>query len=382
MKKSGKPSRPCFDAGSKYCPCYLALSGDCVACSLLRGEVTCDCGWSGICVYQEFLRNRGTSREGRTAMTSEIKEKMAIHETTTEGTTEVGTEVAAEATKPDGDVKNPARLPTGAGTPGRRAYILKLKVPPEMARWCIFPGSFILVRPTDTFERFNVPLSVMEALEDTVKVAMEIVGPKTKAIETALKGGITLTVTGPFWSGLQGLPLLRRFAGGTVLAVAKGMGQAGIVQVARYVVERGGRLRALLGPGSLGRIFIREDLINLGAEVEILPKERDHNMGRISREIQTGEYDLVVSGNSDAQHKALRFLLSEAFGAENPEHVEMTGEEAFSRDHSLHRKTVPAFAWLSNLTMTCGDGICGSCLVGGLRGCKACLTPEYALATF
>ena len=41
----------CADAGGKFCPCHLGKSGDCIKCSLIRGEKTCDCKWQGVCIY-------------------------------------------------------------------------------------------------------------------------------------------------------------------------------------------------------------------------------------------------------------------------------------------------------------------------------------------
>lgn len=313
-----KPSAPCFDAGSVYCPCDLATLGQCVACSILRGQDTCDCGWSGMCVYQEFLRVRKTASPRRRGASAPVIARRDL-------------ECAA----------------------GQQAFILDLSVADQVLAWCALPGSFVLLRPKGSPERFNVPLSVMQLRDGTLSVVVEVRGPKTIALERSCVRGQKVTVVAPFWSGLQGAADLRRHGAGKVLGVAKGIGQAPLVHVTHYVLARGGTLKALLGPGVLGTVFADGLLAREGASVEILPRTKDHNIARIYRDLCQGEYDLLVSEGSDQQHGALLDLLS---SLDSP----------------------PAFAWSSNLSMTCAEGICGSCLVDGFRGCKAHLTSEYA----
>jgi hypothetical protein len=136
-----------------------------------------------------------------------------------------------------------------------------------------------------------------------------------------------------------------------VLAVAKGINQATLVHVAQYVAHRGGTLKTLIGPGTLGTIFVNEALLASGAQTQIMPREKDHNLARVSAELSEGDYDLLVSAGGDVQHKSLIGLL-----------------------RSL--PDPPAFAWSSNLTMTCAEGICGSCLKNGFRGCKSELSAQ------
>ena len=42
----------CIDAGTEYCPCHLAETGDCILCSELCSKTFCDCvNWKGTCIY-------------------------------------------------------------------------------------------------------------------------------------------------------------------------------------------------------------------------------------------------------------------------------------------------------------------------------------------
>ncbi len=310
-----KSSWPCFDAGSDYCPCILAHFGQCVSCSMLRGDVRCDCGWNGICVYDEFTRNRQSVKPGRQEIVAIVIERKEI-----------------------------------ANNGNCRAFWSRLSVTPNLARWSVFPGSFVLLRPRGTREAFNVPISIMETSEDgALEIAVEVQGIKTTALEQALQVKQEVLATGPFWSGLQGYSLLTHLGAKNILVITKGMGQAPVPLIARYIVHRGGNVKIMVGPGKLGQVFITENLQKLKAPFEVLPKATDHNLERYKQEIETGNYDLLISAGSSLQHQGILELLAKS---------------------SLHRK-VPHFLWTSPLRMTCAEGICGSCLVSGFRGCKA-----------
>ncbi len=309
---------PCFDAGSEFCPCSLADLGACVSCSVLRGENSCTCGWNGLCVYHHYLANGKKAR-------SEKRER-------------------------SGQVLSRNDLKEAKGT----AFTVKVQVDPFLAQALVFPGSFLLLRPEGSPVMFNVPLSVMTLKDDGAIMAVQVTGPKTKALSEACKEGESVTYTGPFWSGIQEVRHLKRFASRRTLAVAKGIGQAAVIQAARYVNMAGGTFKALLGPGTLGVIFADKLLEEAGATVLKLPRQNDHNLTHIYAEVTQGGYQAVLSAGSERQHRGIYDLLQ-----------------------SL--KDPPAFVWTSNMTMTCAQGICGSCLAGGFRTCKAQVTPEEGL---
>lgn len=311
-------SAPCFDALSQYCPCDLADLGQCVSCSLLRGQETCTCGWSGLCVYSQFLSNRSKPKPGRKECKATVTRRIDLEPANT------------------------------------TAFIVDLLVEPQVTRALTVPGSFVLLRPQKSASRFNVPLSVMSARDSTVTVAVEVQGPKTAALNRACRENKAVIFLGPFWSGIQEAGRLRSLAGGNILSIAKGISQAAVLQAAQYVKNRGGHIKVLLGPGSLGLIFVDQALEDAGAIVQRLPRQKDHNLTDIYTELATGTYDAVLSAGSERQHRTI-FDLLKSF--DDP----------------------PAFAWTSNLTMVCAEGICGSCLAGGFRGCKAQLVPEDSL---
>ncbi len=75
--------KDCIDAGSEYCPCHLAETGDCILCSQLSGKKFCDCiNWKGVCIYQEFMWNGKKAKEERETYLGKILEKKNIENKT------------------------------------------------------------------------------------------------------------------------------------------------------------------------------------------------------------------------------------------------------------------------------------------------------------
>ncbi|MDU3723748.1 MAG: sulfide/dihydroorotate dehydrogenase-like FAD/NAD-binding protein, partial [Clostridium celatum] len=71
-----KETIDCIDAGTEYCPCHLAESGECILCSQLQGSHFCDClNWKGVCIYQELHDNGGKAKEQRKTYNCKIVER-------------------------------------------------------------------------------------------------------------------------------------------------------------------------------------------------------------------------------------------------------------------------------------------------------------------
>lgn len=299
---SRPPSVPCFDTATRFCPCVLADLGHCVACSLLRGENRCHCGWGGVCVYEEYVRSGERSGPPRHEWEVQVRSREWIA----------------------GDLRRPA-------------FWFQVDVSQELSSSFNLPGSFAIVRSVQRGPEFGVPLSVMMRRENVLTFACEVVGPKTIDLERAARRGAFLMMKGPFWSGLQGIAPQRVFEARRTLVVAKGIGQAPAVFLADLLASRGVSVKLLAGPGSLGTVFA-PGFVDAGRiPVEELPKEADHNLRRILHETTSYRPDLVVSCGGEAQHRALWGAVSSL-----PE--------------------PPLFAWTSEVTMNCAEGICGACL--------------------
>ena len=68
----------CADAGGKFCPCHLGKSGDCIKCSLIRGEKTCDCKWQGVCIYNILQHDKILPVEERMEVSCKVIESIEI----------------------------------------------------------------------------------------------------------------------------------------------------------------------------------------------------------------------------------------------------------------------------------------------------------------
>lgn len=314
-------SVPCFDAATRFCPCVLADLGHCVACSLLRGQNRCDCGWDGVCVYEEYLRSGERSNPPRHEWEVRVRSRGRI-----------------------------------AGDPRRPAFWFRIEVPQELSSSFTVPGSFALVRSAQRAPEFGVPLSVMTLRESVLTFACEVVGPKTIDLERTAKRGASLLIRGPFCSGLQGIPPQKILRVKRTLVVAKGIGQAPAVFLAELLRSKGASVKLLAGPGSLGTVFAPEFLDAGEIPVVELPKEADHNLRRILQETTSYRPDLVVSCGGEVQHRALWRAISRL-----PE--------------------PPLFAWTSEVTMNCAEGICGACLDRSeTRLCKGIVCAEEYFA--
>ncbi len=136
--------KDCIDAGSEYCPCHLAETGDCILCSQLSGKKFCDCiNWKGVCIYQEFIWNGKKAKEERETYLGKIIGKDNIEDKT---------------------------------------IVITIALSHKLCQQLVYPGSFVFLRNKNDFGFYDAPISIMEVNteEDFIKVAIEIRGVKTK----------------------------------------------------------------------------------------------------------------------------------------------------------------------------------------------------------
>lgn len=271
MTVAGKEDFLCADAGTAVCPCFLAEAGKCVQCSLLQGEELCNCRWSGVCIYSEFV---WSGERGRP-----VREEIRITEW----------------------------LKTNIGTD---SVLLEITVPEELARGCQKPGSFVLIKEAAKPSIFYVPMTVMDGSVDPprLKLAVHSVGPKTASLRQA---GGELVIKGPYLNGLFGLRYLERLAGKKALLLVRGICQAASVPVAQSLVRQGNKCIAVFDPGKTEKIFVADYYTDL--KIPILEGSIYEKEGRdlLHRLLRTEQPDLIFSGGSNAQHEdVLRELRS------------------------------------------------------------------------
>jgi len=252
----------CIDAGTDYCPCYLAELNECIMCSQLQGKNFCDCNWRGVCIYQEFVWSGFKAKATRSTIFAKVIEKEILN---------------------------------------KDLLILTLKVPNKMARDLNEPGSFVFLRGISSPSFFDTPMSIMfsDEMEGIIKIAIQINGPKTKLIQECDED---VYLRGPYWNGLLGQRYIKGIHNSDCLVVLRGVAQAPGVIVISKLLNNKNKVFVLLDKGKIGINFIKDYLksydINI-KEVDLLSKEGQE---QLKDYIKDEKIKLVYSGGSDEQH--------------------------------------------------------------------------------
>lgn len=311
----------CVDAGSEFCPCFLAETGDCLICSQLQGLPFCDCvHWKGVCIFQEYVWR--------------------------------GERIASPREIDDAGIVRKAKVSSNT-------YLLRLGVGAEMARKLNMPGSYIFIREKGKPSIFDAPMSVMDADENegTVDILLQRRGSKTKFAEG---GGKDVCVRGPYYNGIMGLKYLKMLKGGGCIIAARGIAQSPAVMVAKKLRSLGSEVTVLLDPGRSRTDFSKSYFEQLGCDVRKTVLLDGARMSGDASALLTqaiGERNaaLIFSGGSDLLHKSILKLKDEI-------------------DRNI------MFCCTNNARICCGEGICGSCGIRDIEGrrikaCKAQIDP-------
>ncbi|AOY77101.1 sulfide/dihydroorotate dehydrogenase-like FAD/NAD-binding protein [Clostridium formicaceticum] len=253
----------CIDAGSDYCPCYLAETMDCITCSHLKGKEFCDCDWRGVCIYQAFIFEGNRKKDPRVDFDAEIVERKKLSD---------------------------------------KIIIFTLKVPHSFARQVNQPGSYIFIRNKDFGQYFDIPISVMHAdcQKDLIQIAVEIHGVKTKTIRSVEK---TMSIRGPYWNGVLGLAYLKQTQNAKCLVITRGIAQAPAVLVINYLLRNNNAIDVLLDQGSADYDFIEE--FCKVKNIEKCNLYEAQGIELLQKKIDTQDYDLLFLGTSDYLQKKL-----------------------------------------------------------------------------
>ncbi|AKL95336.1 hypothetical protein CACET_c18880 [Clostridium aceticum] len=253
----------CIDAGSDYCPCYLAETMDCITCSHLKGKEFCDCDWRGVCIYQSFTFEGNRKKDPRVDFHAEIVERKEL---------------------------------------GDKIIVFTLRVPHSFARQVNQPGSYIFIRNKDFGQYFDIPISVMyvDGQKDLIKIAVEIHGVKTKTIKNVED---SMSIRGPYWNGVFGLEHLKQAQNANCLIVTRGIAQAPAILVTNYLLRNNNAIDVLIDQGSTDYNFIEEfcKVKNLG-KCDLYEPEGIELLQEI---MDKKSYDLIFIGASDYLQKRL-----------------------------------------------------------------------------
>lgn len=291
MRKPAQWSLKCVDAGSEYCPCYLAENGHCFVCSLLAGAESCDCRWSGSCSYLNYWFGSGAiaNRSERTV----IVEKQRLG-----------------------------------------SNLLKIRFALE-AEWLPSysqAGTFLFIRPAFAPSSAAVPISVVDVSGNEVCLVVKCVGPKTSLL---LAADDRVVIRGPYFSGLTDTQILKTTRNEEAVLVAGGMGQSAIVMAAKALLRGGNTIKVCLAPGSANLVYVGEKLRSYGAEVEEVASMRPFGLRVIAGWLTQLKPAVVVCAGPEVLQAAVS---------------------------ALAPSSRTEFVRSQNITMCCGDGLCGSCL--------------------
>ncbi len=260
----------CIDAGSEYCPCYLAEMNNCITCSRLKGKSYCDCNWRGVCIYQEYHFLNYKKKDTREYQEAVIVNREKV---------------------------------------GENILIFTLKTHHTLARQLKQPGSYIFIRNRNLEHYFDIPISIMDVDEqqDHIKIAVEIHGVKTQSIKDVSD---QLLIRGPYWNGLFGLENLKKTRDSRCLIVTRGIAQAPAVLAINYLLRNKNKVDVIIDKGTANT-----DLIKTYTEATIL--EEGCNLysteGRtlLHGSLYNGNYQLVMVGGSDYLQENLFSILDE-----------------------------------------------------------------------
>lgn len=259
MKKAN--NQLCADAGSKYCPCHLAYSGDCIKCPITRGEKVCDCLWQGVCIYNELQHNKNVPVYERKETLCKINEVNEL---------------------------------------GNETFLIKINVPKSMLIDLCSPGAFVLIKSKDrSSDIFNTPISVMDVdFENSIlEVVIKPRGIKTKNIINFEE----VWVKGPYFNGIFGIKQIKSAYQKNTLVILNGLSQVNSINVVKRLLENKNNVVVFINNQATILEVIIEKLKELGVNIQStdLNEDRDFLIDYIRR----NNVEFVYSGGADLFNK-------------------------------------------------------------------------------
>jgi len=314
----------CIDAGTENCPCYLAVTGDCLVCSRLQGKNYCDCEWRGVCIYNEFIQGNRKVNNPRKDFEATIVSKKLYKEDLVVYILDVGKGFSMKASR---------------------------------------PGSYLFVKARGASGYYDIPISVMktDVEQGYVHLAIKVISTKTKAL---LMEEEKLMVRGPYRNGIQGISAIasRRKAELRTLVIAKGIGVAPGILMSQSLQEKG-----------LLDMIIDTEKISDELVTDYLKDEASASAGIIKYMTlaDPGTEETIEAMMREKDYNSVILLVSDYY-------IGKLGD--------LAKKILPSasLAMSNNFHICCGEGLCGSCTVdvpGGktIKMCKCHFLGEEVL---
>lgn len=216
----------CIDAGTRFCPCSLAETGECILCSCLKGEKFCDCiNWKGVCIYGEFINNGKKSKNGRENYECKITNKLHTD----------------------------------------KVFYLKVSIPHSLASELTYVGSFVFMRNKEFESYYDTPISVLEVNteEDYAEFGIEKRGTKTKSIDMADN---ELIIRGPYWNGVFGVKKINSLKEKKTLIITKGIGLIPALPLIKKLKENDNRIVLINDDSGLDLSYVENKIKDFGIE--------------------------------------------------------------------------------------------------------------------
>ena len=319
-----KESIDCIDAGTEFCPCHLAESGECIICSQLHGSHFCDClNWKGVCIYQEFHDNDNKAKKSRKTYSC----------------------IVNESTLYEGDV-----------------LLIKFEAPHKLVIDLAKPGSYVFIRTEDNVY-FDVPISILDSdiESNIISIMIEIRGIKTKKLLDIKKDG-NIIIRGPYWNGVFGINNIKKKQNSDVIVLARGIGMAPMIPVLQKLASNNNKITLILDRQPYKNVYVKSWLEKLN----IIPQEMNLiDKGDLSAESKLAIKSLIKYNDISLIHVAGADILTYSL-------IDYLNE--------LERNDID-LSCCNNFRLCCGEGICGSCTTrysGGRvkRYCKVQAEPR------
>jgi len=201
------------------------------------------------------------------------------------------------------------------------------------------PGQFLMLWIPRVDE---IPLSILNAGDGEVSVAVKAVGEATQALH-GLKGGDTIGVRGPF-----GNSFTENY--GRILMVGGGTGTAPLLFLAKKLAAKAERLSFVMGAKTKSELLFLRELDALCTEQSAIATTEDGSYGfqclatePLEKLLDREKFDMVYTCGPEA-------MVRQVF--------ELAEQRGIAIEASLER------------LMRCGIGLCGSCVIGKYRVCR------------
>lgn len=306
----------CVDRGSDRCPCILMESGQCYSCEMVsKGVCSCRENWKGTCPYTEYLQQNKK-------ISPKLKERTFII----------------------------CQIKSFSPT----LSVITLKVPMAYGMKCKELGAFLMIKWKDWF----LPISVLsvemdyEEKQGYLSLAVNASGPKTIGVLKQAVIGESMTVKGPFFSGILNK---EKFKGNALsIVIAKGMAVMPLINIKEKIGKN--LLSFKLDKSKLPEEFLEHYLSDVDYDLVDFSEEI-YDVAEGVRE----DYGYCYSGETVRPN--LFLMVSPYF------------EEKLLRLTSFDSKSIIT---PNHSNLCCGEGVCGSCAYVDRDGkvVKACKCTE------